>query len=82
LVSAKEHWYRKLKEYDISEVRRIFFIVLIRQGLCRSLIFLTVNACGVYSFKDVSYTARVKSIHIGFIETGRAMWIRAESAAD
>ena len=39
-----------------------------------TLIFLTANACGVYSLKDVSIPPEVKSIHLGFIEN-RARYV-------
>src|ERR1700712_4088645 len=46
----------------------------IRQMLILILIFISVNSCGVYSFKDVSIPPEVKSIHIGFIEN-RARYV-------
>jgi len=39
-----------------------------------TMIFLTANACGVYSLKDVSIPPEVKSIHLGFIEN-RARYV-------
>lgn len=38
------------------------------------VILISVNGCGVYSFKDVSIPPEVKSIHIGFIEN-RARYV-------
>lgn len=51
-----------------------FFILYKRQIICLLVIFLFINACGVYSFKDVSIPPEVKSIHIGFIEN-RARYV-------
>ena len=51
-----------------------FFDRYIRQSIFLLVIFLFTNACGVYSFKDVSIPPEVKSIHIGFIEN-RARYI-------
>src|SRR5664279_1743457 len=46
----------------------------IKQVFYLALIFLSVNACGVYSLKDVSIPPEVKSIHLGFIEN-RARYV-------
>ena len=58
----------------ISVNKGSFFNRYIRQSICLLVIFLFVNACGVYSFKDVSIPPEVKSIHIGFIEN-RARYV-------
>src|SRR5450755_862543 len=58
----------------ISANKSNFFYRYIRQALCLTIIFLSANACGVYSFKDVSIPPEVKSIHIGFIEN-RARYV-------
>src|SRR5450432_1525152 len=46
----------------------------IKQVFCLAMIFLTANACGVYSLKDVSIPPEVKTIEIGFIEN-RARYV-------
>src|SRR5579872_3550791 len=51
-----------------------FFVQYKRQSICLLIIFSFINACGVYSFKDVSIPPEVKSIHIGFIEN-RARYV-------
>src|SRR6201995_4020126 len=58
----------------ISVNKAGFFVGSVRQSICLLAIFLLVNACGVYSFKDVSIPPEVKSIHIGFIEN-RARYV-------
>ena len=58
----------------ISVNKGIFFNRYIRPVICLLVISLFVNACGVYSFKDVSIPPEVKSIHIGFIEN-RARYV-------
>jgi Lipopolysaccharide-assembly len=58
----------------ISVNKGSFFNRYTRQGICLLFIFLLVNSCGVYSFKDVSIPPEVKSIHIGFIEN-RARYV-------
>src|ERR1700676_3876915 len=57
----------------ISVNKGIFFKHYMMQALCL-IILLSSNACGVYSFKDVSIPPEVKSIHIGFIEN-RARYV-------
>jgi hypothetical protein len=58
----------------ISVNKTSFFYRSIRQSICLLFIFLLLNGCGVYSFKDVSIPPEVKSIHIGFIEN-RARYV-------
>src|ERR1017187_2021697 len=58
----------------ISANKSHIFYRYVRQALCLTIIFLFANACGVYSFKDVSIPPEVKSIHIGFIEN-RARYV-------
>ena len=58
----------------ISVNKGIFFKHYMMQALCLLIILLSSNACGVYSFKDVSIPPEVKSIHIGFIEN-RARYV-------
>jgi len=58
----------------ISVSKGNFFNRYIRPGICLLVIVLFINACGVYSFKDVSIPPEVKSIHIGFIEN-RARYV-------
>ena len=58
----------------ISVSKGRFFVHYWRQSICLPIIFLFMNACGVYSFKDVSIPPEVKSIHIGFIEN-RARYV-------
>src|SRR5450755_3541658 len=58
----------------ISANKSNFFYRYIRQALCLTIIFLSANACGVYSFKDVSIPPEVKTIRLGFIEN-RARYV-------
>jgi Lipopolysaccharide-assembly len=58
----------------ISASKNYLFYRTIRQFLLLTLILISVNSCGVYSFKDVSIPPEVKSIHIGFIEN-RARYV-------
>jgi hypothetical protein len=58
----------------ISASKNYLFYRRIRQFLLLTLILISVNSCGVYSFKDVSIPPEVKSIHIGFIEN-RARYV-------
>lgn len=59
MISVNKGWYSG------RVTRELIFLLFI---------FLFVNACGVYSFKDVSIPPEVKSIHIGFIEN-RARYV-------
>ena len=58
----------------ISASKHNLFYQRIRQIFFLTLILISVNSCGVYSFKDVSIPPEVKSIHIGFIEN-RARYV-------
>jgi hypothetical protein len=58
----------------ISASKNYLFYRRIRQFLLLTIILISVNSCGVYSFKDVSIPPEVKSIHIGFIEN-RARYV-------
>lgn len=58
----------------ISVNSRIFFTRFAGPVICLVCICLALNACKVYSFKDVSIPPEVKTIRIGFIEN-RARYV-------
>ncbi|MDP4150836.1 MAG: LptE family protein [Bacteroidota bacterium] len=55
-----------------SNKKRISFI-------CMALVGMGLASCKIYSFKDVSIPAQVKSIHIGYIEN-RARYVDPQLA--
>src|SRR5450432_89713 len=57
----------------ISVNKGIFYNYL-KSTVCLLIIIMTLNACGVYSFKDVSIPPEIKTIRIGFIEN-RARYV-------
>jgi hypothetical protein len=58
----------------ISVSRQNFLSGFIRQTICLAWVCLILNACKIYSFKDVSIPPEVKTIRIGFIEN-RARYV-------
>src|SRR5450432_211459 len=58
----------------ISVNRQTFLFRFIKQAACLASVCLTLSACKIYSFKDVSIPPEVKTIEIGFIEN-RARYV-------
>src|SRR5450432_1218447 len=58
----------------ISVNRQTFLFRFIKQAACLASVCLTLSACKIYSFKDVSIPPEVKTIRIGFIEN-RARYV-------